>query len=105
GISTSRLTTSGCSVSILSRASSPLCATPTSCMSGCDVMASPITRRMNAESSTTSTRIGMSGGQELLQCRQHSVGLEGLQDEVLGAGAQRLDHDGLLAHCGDHRHA
>src|SRR6266851_2980236 len=47
----------------------------------------------------------LSGSEELIQCTEHTVGLERLQNEVLRPGSQRLHHDGLLAHGGDHGHA
>src|SRR5450755_1050689 len=107
GISTSSVTTSGCVCSTLSSASSPLIAWPATSMSGSAAIASLMIRRMNAESSTTSTRIGIRPSpadlrQDLRERGEDSIGLHWLEHKVLRAVFERLHDDGLLAHGRDH---
>src|SRR5712692_9197543 len=117
GISTSSVTTSGCNCSTLTSASSPLIATPATSMSGWQAIASLTTPRINAESSTTGTRMVMLLStstvpiDEQLRCQQFRQGseypirLERLEHEVFGPSFEGLHDNGLLTHRGDHRHA
>src|SRR5947209_9658986 len=58
--------------------------------------------RLSARNSSAYCERSMESAEDALDGLEHARRLERLHDEILRAGLDRLDHEGLLAHCAAH---